>query len=79
MKKTARKVIEGHLPDGDLRKGQVILSPPKNRQFLLKHYAAARAWLRNYGPMRRELTDIFCTDNRSWGKRIERMRAVMIT
>ena len=32
--------------------------------------AAARTCLRNYWPMRKELTDIFCTDNRSWAKRI---------
>ena len=78
MKTTARQVIDGPLPDGDLPKGQVILSPPKNRQFLLGTYASVRSWIRNYGSTRKEITDILLTDNRSWGKRIERIRGVMM-
>ena len=78
MAKEARKIIEGPLPEGDLPRCQVILSPPKNRQFVLKHYAAVRAWFRYYWPMRKEATEIFLSDNRSWGKRIERVRGTML-
>ena len=78
LKETGRKIVDGPLPQGNLPKGHIILSPPTNRQFFLKHYAAVRAWFRYYWPMRKEATSIFLNDNRSWGKRVERVRGAMV-
>ena len=73
-----RKIVDGPLPQGNLHKGHVVLSPPKNQQFFLKHYAAVRAWARYFWPMRQEATEILLTDSRSWGKRLERIRGTMV-
>ena len=74
-----RDIIPGPIPEGDPPDGEVLLKPSRAVWFFKKHIAVvgvmARAWKASLG----ECNRIMRSDDRGLPKKLERIRAELVT
>ena len=77
--KKVRDTLPGPLPSGKLRKGEEVLSPVGPRRYLGKWLAAGRALYNAHRATRKGSADLLFRGDLSWGTKIERLKADLLT
>ena len=74
-----RDILPGPLPSGKLRKGEVVLSPVGLRRHWGKWISAGYALLNAHRATRKSSADLLFRGDLSWGTKIERPKADLLT